>query len=167
MKKILLSFICFVPLFVQAQTTEYENRKPSEEKMKILRNIFDMKMYHDPVIVKNALRMMRENSGFSQDLNYNVLFSDKDAAVLKAQVFDKKMENLNDAEWEAWEKQVDENPFETFMAFIENYRIPKMTQDQMDAINSVDKKAISDFLIMSTEAGPDVGATTVPAVYNN
>ena len=157
MKKILLSFICFVPLFVQAQTTEYENRKPSEEKMKILRNIFDT----------NALRMMRENTGYPQDLNYNLIFSDKDASVLKAQVFDKKMENLNDVDWETLEKQVNENPFETFMAFIENYRIPKVTQEQMDAINSVDEKAISDFLIMSTEAGPDVGATTVPAVYNN
>jgi hypothetical protein len=45
MKKILLSFICFVPLFVQAQTAEYENRKPSKEEMENLRELFDTKMY--------------------------------------------------------------------------------------------------------------------------
>ena len=53
------------------------------------------------------------------------------------------------------------------MTFIENYKIPKMTRSDMQAISKINNKAISDFLIMATEAGPDVGSGTVSAIYTN
>ncbi len=167
MKKILLTLVCLTPFLLQAQTAELENRKPSKEGVERLRELFDTKMYHDAAFVKNAIRMMRDNTYSSDDVDYSVIFSEEDTAILKDKILDKKVNNLDEMNWEELEAQIDADPFEAFMTFVENYKIPKMTRSDMQAIGNINNKAISDFLIMATEAGPDIGAGTVPAVYTN
>lgn len=167
MKKILLTFVCLAPFLVQAQTVEFKDRKPSKEEMEVLRDLFDTKMYHDAAFVKNAIRMMQDNAYSSDDVDYSVIFSEEDTAILKDKILDKKISDFGEINREELEAQIDADPFEAFMTFVENYKIPKMTRSDMQAIGNINNKAISDFLIMATEAGPDIGAGTVPAVYTN
>ncbi len=167
MKKILLTLICLTPFLTQAQTAEFENRSLSEAEMQRLRELFDTKMYHDATFVKYIVRMMRDGAYSPNDVNYGVIFSEKDATLLKDKIFNRKANNLGETNLEELDAQIDANPFEAFMTFIEGYKIPKMTRSDMQAIGGIDSKAISDFLIMATEAGPEVGSGTVSAVYTN
>ena len=164
-----LSFIllCSVPVFVQAQEVQEKIRKPSQEAMAELRQLYDMKLYHDPSFVRNAIKTMQNIDQDDADLVYKDILGTKDSKVLKEESVKKiGRSTWSDMSQEEQEEMINNDPFEAFMTFVSGYQVPNLTDDELEKLNSINKKTISDTLIMITEAGPDVGSGPVSVNYN-
>ena len=88
--------------------------------------------------------------------------------MIKILIFVKKIgkSDWSDMPLEEQQKMINEDAFEAFMAFVSSYQVPNLTKEELDNINSIDEKAISNTLIMITEAGPNVGAEKTAISYN-
>ena len=147
----------------------------SDEKMAAFRNIFDTKIFHDPVIVKDIFQRIREqekllygdNSEYVVGDGTQVYFNQQDSDILQKQIKKRVRNNkLLNSSVEEQEKAIEKDPHGALLSLIENYNVDSLTKEEFNTLNTVDGKAVSDAIDMMTEAGPDVGASFVPVVYN-
>ncbi len=171
-RKILFCILLGLPLVVNAQNTL---RKKSPEAMNRVRQILDMKVFHDRMIVKDILKSMRDQdaSGRTSDpdllneMGHEGLFSKKDSDIIRKESARKVVRTrLMKKTWEEQEKEIDEDPFEAFIGLIENQEVPNLKKEELDSLNSVDKTVIPRTLQMLTESGPSVGAEAVSVTYD-
>ena len=127
MRILVLGLFSLISFSVFAQNTNLVQEKPNLMRMK-LRQLFDLKMYHDPVFVKRTIKDVsnKEETPVNITEEYGVIYTEEDFAVIKNETL-KKMQNQTELVWEEQEKLIDENPYEAFMAYVENYKIPSLT----------------------------------------
>lgn len=167
MRFVSLILLCSIAFFAQAQEVQTVGRKPSKENLEKIRHLFDMKLYHDADFVKQGIKMMQQINPEDADLSYKGVLGEKDSSVLKNESV-KKIGHSDWANlpWEEQEKLIEADPFEAFMAFVGNYQVPNLTKQELENLNTINKKTIPDTLIMITEAGPDIGTGEAPITYN-
>lgn len=174
MKKILfslfltVSFSCFAQSYVVKDDLQ-------QEDLDAIYKVYDMQIFHDSFLVKEFIEQMRNNEmlALSDDSEYDVgdgyeiYFDQKDSNILKKQITQGvKNKNLMRISWKEQQEDIQKNPYKAFTTIIENYNIKKLTNKDIDALNTVDKNAIFRVLDLQGEAGPDIGASAVPVVYD-
>ena len=81
MRFLSLILLCSLSFVAQAQEVGVTNRKPTAEAMEELRQLLDLKMYHDPAYVQNAIQMMQNIDTEDADLMYRGVLNDKDSDI--------------------------------------------------------------------------------------
>ncbi len=170
MKKILLMCTGMgIAFSVRAQTLPqaFEQTNENLSEAVIEQEFFpllDMKIFHDSYIVQEMILAIHEQEqriGRRDKLTQSV-FNEKDSAVLENALDDNKITYNITPELLEKAKQ---DPFNAFKDLIKTAQYPAITQAEMDSLNQVDDKAISNMLQMVTESGPDIGANVVSVVY--
>ena len=92
------------------------------------------------------------------------VFNEKDSATLESFMQEKNIEYVVTDDLLA---KAAEQPFEAFKDLVKTAKVSKLSKQDMETLNTVDKKAVTKMMLMVTESGPDVGANQVPVVYNN
>ena len=177
MKKILLLSVgIFYSVAASAQvdlgriyTKEKMGNATFEETFPFL----NLKMYHDRDFVKEMVKRLynEEMTPNTPERKPNItagVFNEKDSKTLQKELFEKDINfGLTRQPLEEQMKKVNMDPYGVFKELVINSSIPKLTRENIKAINQVDKKALPRALEMATESGPDVGAKRVLVKYNN
>ena len=101
------------------------------------------------------------------EIGHENLFSERDGDIIRREAAHKvNRSKLAKTSWDEQVKAIDADPFNSFIGLIENQEVPNLKQEELDSLNSVDKRVIPNTVQMLTESGPDVGASAVSAVYD-
>ena len=171
MRFFVLLFICALPFMAQSA----EQNMPLQDDMADIRQVLDTKLFHDRFFVETMIKDLYEqdkaglysNPSVMKEMGHEGLFDDRDANLLRYEVANKVVRTqLIQTPWEEQKKAIQKDPFEAFMGLIENQEVPSMAQEDMNDLNSIDKKVIPQTIEMLTESGPDVGAMPVSVIYD-
>lgn len=188
MKKLIFLMLCFalVPETVWGQTEasskneetlsvkEASQTKPVRRKIDSkyrdkIAKLFNAKVYHDPYIMSEMVSTLSEQDTKSEnyeDINFETFFTSKDSAQLKESAKNLDVKN-NTRQSEAALQKVWEDPHEFYIDMVMNQEVPALQTEKVKEISEVDKKAISNFMMMMTEAGPDLGNQQVSIQYDS
>ena len=164
--------ICLLSLGVQARMPR--TRVKSTSGMAAIRQALDMKVFHDKTFVHDMIKSIydQDQSGKSSNpdkmnaMGHEGIFTKKDADIIRQEAARKVVRTkLMETPWDEQAEAIEKDPFGAFIGLIEQQEVPNLTQKEMDRLNSVDKTVIPKLNQMMTESGPDVGASTVPVVY--
>lgn len=175
MKKILFLLILLSSTFVGAQTTSNERialqTMDNPDFEEVFFGFIDMKFLHDRQIMQTAILQLIEQQNNPQtvangkrDNLTQGIFNEKDSNILETTMDQKKISYNITSELL---KKVDEEPFKAFQDLVRSASVPKLTQQELDQLNQVDDKVVSQLFQMVTESGPDVGARPVSVMYDN
>lgn len=127
-------------------------------------SMLDMEIFHDKFLVQNMMLALynQDNPEDQLDIQPGV-FDEKDSNILENAIKAQKIDyNITP---ELLEK-TNEDPFEAMKDFIRSSSILKISREEMETLNQLDKKAIPRTLQMVTESGPDIGSKSVLVIYN-
>ena len=177
MKKfLLLSVGIFYSVVASAQVDSgriYTKEKMGKATFEEVFPFLNLKVYHDRDFVKEMVKRLynEEMTPNTPESKPNItmgVFNEKDSNTLQKELFEKDIKfGLTRQPLEEQLKKVDVDPYSVFKELVVNSSIPKLSRENIKAINQVDKKALPRALEMVTEAGPDVGAKRVWVRYNN
>ena len=176
---LLFSIIAFYSGVVLAQTSS--NRLTAKEMLGEGENLedvlpsFNAKVLQDRQFMSDAIVWLYGLQKVSDDdLNTGRvkstqdIFNEKDSEILEKNIEMKRMHyDLADGELAELLEKVEEDPAESFKSFMMSSSMPKLTRQELDEINTVDKKAIVKRLELMTDSGPDFGANQVSVMYLN
>ncbi len=171
MKLSVFSLICLFPLMVSAEPS-FVATIPAED-MSVIRQVLDMKVFHDAFFVENMISGIyeQENSGeysnpsVMREIGHENLFNDRDSELLRHEIAGRVLRTkLIQTPWDDQVAAIHEDPFEAFIGLIENQQVLKLEEKEIEDLNSVDKGVITQTIQMLTESGPDVGAAPVAGI---
>ena len=171
MKKILLLSILVYSQVSFAQNLPQTVAAQEEEDLFIEEAfvpIKDMKIFHDKPMMYEVIQKIQEQQdpvAVAENLKpLRGVFNEKDSATLESFMQEKNIEYVVTDDLLA---KAAEQPFEAFKDLVKTAKVSKLSKQDMETLNTVDKKAVTKMMLMVTESGPDVGANQVPVVYNN
>ena len=128
----------------------------------------DMKIFHDKKIMYDVIQKIQEQQQNTQEITENAkmvrgVFNEKDSATLEASM---QKRNVAYVVTDDLLAKAAEQPYEAFKDLVKTAQISKLSDQDMETLNTVDKKAIPRMMQMMTESGPEVGASQVPVMYN-
>ena len=168
-----LTLICLFSLTVQAKISN--GYSPAPQAMSDIRKALDIKLFHDRVWVKEMIKSMYDqdksgqtsNPKLMQEMGHETIFSKKDSDIIRNEAAKRiARTRLIQTSWKEESKSIDQDAFEAFVGLIESQQTPSLKQNELNNLNSVDKRLIPEMIQMMTESGPDIGASTVPVVYD-
>ena len=134
----------------------------------------NMKVFHDREKMKEVVKRMHQIDNNSEDFKKEAegmtgnVFTEEDSQKMDNSI--KKMNlkyNSPNKSLDQKLKKAEENPFGAFQEIILETNVPKVTREDMQNLNKIDKQAIPEMLEMITEAGPDVGGGNVSIIYDS
>ena len=169
MRKKLLWQTCFLILLfggqaVLAATKHIPDERQAEQEMF---SLLDMKIFHDrPVMQQVVLKLYdQQMSGNAGRDNFTEgILSEKDSRIFERTMDNKQIKYQLTPELL---KKANQAPFEAFKDLIRTAEVPEISSDEMEELEQIDKKAISQLLQMGTESGPDIGAKPVSVIYDD
>ena len=177
MKKILFLGILLSSAMVCAQ--EAEERIVAKDMLEgttfeELLPFTNMKIFRDRQIMKQVITKLYVQEAIlrdSDDAKVKVnpgIFSEEDSKTLEG-AMNKGLihHNLDEEAFNKLLEKTDEDPEAAFKELMLNSSIVKISAEERKKLNQVDEGALTRTLEMMTESGPDVGAKTVPVLYNN
>ena len=177
MKKLLLfSVVSFYSMLSFAQVASDQVKTEimlDKESMEEILPYFDAKVFHDRQIMSDTITWLYLLQQLDADsLNQGRVkttkgvLSEKDSDTFEKNVDAKRMRfNLTDDQVNELLKKVDEDPAAAFRSFLMSAKVPRLTTQELNELNTIDEKAIPKRLEMVTESGPDIGANQVPVMY--
>ena len=176
---LLFSIIAFYSGIVLAQTppdrVTAKEMLGEEENLEEVLPRFEAKVFHDRQFMSDAIVWLYGLQKVSEDdLNEGRvkttqdIFNEKDSEILEKNMETKKVRyDLADNELVELLEKLEKDPAESFKTFMMSSSMPKLTRQELDEINTVDKKAIVKRFEMITDSGPDFGANQVPVIYSD
>lgn len=152
-------------------TAAYQRPKthlPNPKYRDRISKLFNSKMYNDPYIMSQILnnsedfKKKSEEKKSQQSVNLSAVLSKKDSGHLQDKA---SLENVKTASQEK-QAQINEKVFKdpqgAYVDMIMNQEVVSLNQSDMQDLGGINKQPLSDFLMMVTESGPDIGAKEVP-----